>query len=594
MYVGKGKNMGILNSKEAEYLVSNSTKTPVIYYTPNIHKRLEKPPGRPIISVINSVFSRLGEYLDKYLKPIVQQGKSYLRDSLQLIQELQKIKGADNWLLVTIDVNSLYTSIVQKGGLLGVEKALYENTGMKQQQINYILEGLKLAMECKYFWYNKDYFVQTKAVAMGARYAPSVANLYMNILMSNHLTDRSCPHLASVIRNNRTLKTLDLSGNNLEGRQFSYLLKALTTSQIEILLLMSNHLADNSCPHLASGIRNNQTLRTLDLSRNNLGGPHFRDQMEALTTSPIERLHLMSNQTTDSSSPHLASGIRNNRTLRPLDPSRNNLERHYFRDLMKALTTSRIEILQLSHNHLTDNSCPHLASGIRNNQTLRTLHLDGNNLEGPHFRDLMEALTTSQIEELQLSHNHLIDSSCPHLASGIRNNQTLRRLNLNENNLEGPHFRDLMEALTTSQIEELLLSHNHLIDSSCPHLASGIRNNQTLRRLNLNENNLEGPHFRDLMEALTTSRIEELLLSHNHLTDSSCSHLASGIRNNQTLRTLNLNENKLEGRHFRDLMEALTTSWINILQIGNKNLSRDAKRELKMLRKLRPGLEIYC
>lgn len=56
---------------------------------------------------------------------------------------------------------------------------------------------------------------------------------------------------------------------------------------------------------------------------------------------------------------------------------------------------------RLSSNHLTDSSSPHLASGIRNNQTLRTLDLSGNNLEGPHFRDLMEALTTSRIEELQ-------------------------------------------------------------------------------------------------------------------------------------------------------------------------------------------------
>ncbi|XP_073465155.1 ribonuclease inhibitor-like [Aquarana catesbeiana] len=110
---------------------------------------------------------------------------------------------------------------------------------------------------------------------------------------------------------------------------------------------------------------------------------------------------------------------------------------------------------QLTSNHLTDSSCPHLASGIRYNQTLRTLGLSGNNLEGPHFRDLMEALTTSRIEELQLSYNHLTDSSCPHLASGIRNNQTLRTLSLSGNNLEGPQFRDLMEALTTSRIEEL-------------------------------------------------------------------------------------------------------------------------------------------
>ncbi|CAI9546523.1 unnamed protein product [Staurois parvus] len=68
---------------------------------------------------------------------------------------------------------------------------------------------------------------------------------------------------------------------------------------------------------------------------------------------------------------------------------------------MAALTTSRIEELQLDGNHLTDSSCPHLASGIRNHPTLRTLDLSGSNLEGPHFRDLMAALTTSRIEELR-------------------------------------------------------------------------------------------------------------------------------------------------------------------------------------------------
>ncbi|XP_040188016.1 NACHT, LRR and PYD domains-containing protein 12-like [Rana temporaria] len=384
-------------------------------------------------------------------------------------------------------------------------------------------------------------------------------------LPSNNLTDSSCPHLASGIRNNQTLRTLNLSHNHLEGPHFRDLMEALTTSRIEELQLYDNDLTDSSCPHLASGIRNNQTLRTLNLSKNNLEGPHFRDLIEALTTSRIEKIDLTSNHLTDSACPHLASGIRNNQTLRKLDLSTNNLEGPHFRDLMEALTTSRIEELHLDSNHLEDSSCPHLASGIRNNQTLRTLSLSWNYLKG-HCRDLMEALTTSRIEELQLDRNHLTDSSCPHLASVIRNNQTLRRLDLSVNNLEGPHFRDLMEALPTSRIEELQLSYNQLTDSSCPHLASGIRNTQILRRLNLSDNNLEGPHFRELMEALTTSRIEELLLRYNHLTNSSCPHLASGIRNNQTLRTLDLSYNTLEGPHFRDLMEALTTSQIEKLQ----------------------------
>ncbi|PIO29311.1 hypothetical protein AB205_0148690, partial [Aquarana catesbeiana] len=80
-------------------------------------------------------------------------------------------------------------------------------------------------------------------------------------------------------------------------------------------------------------------------------------------------------------------------------------------------------------------------------------------------------------------------------------------------------------------------------------------------------------------------------LYNNHLTDSSCPYLASGIRNNHTLRTLDLSWNKLMGPHFRDLVEALTTSWVEELQIRNP-ASQETISELKKLKELRPGLKV--
>lgn len=165
--VKKGGEAGILNKKEARYLIPDSTKTPVIYYLPKIHKRLNKPPGRPIISGVDSLFSRLGEYIDQFLKPLVVKGKSYLRDRTQLINDLKTITGTDHCLLATIDVNSLYTSITQKDGLKGVEKALYEGSDLKHEQIQFILEGLELAMGSNYFWYQKEFYVQKKRSCHG-------------------------------------------------------------------------------------------------------------------------------------------------------------------------------------------------------------------------------------------------------------------------------------------------------------------------------------------------------------------------------------------------------------------------------------------
>nr|DBA23735.1 TPA: hypothetical protein GDO54_014621 [Pyxicephalus adspersus] len=54
-------------------------------------------------------------------------------------------------------------------------------------------------------------------------------------------------------------------------------------------------------------------------------------------------------------------------------------------------------------------------------------------------------------------------------------------------------------------------------------------------------------------------KICNLLLSSNGLTDRACSHLGPAISDNQTLRTLILSYNKLEGPHFGDLMTALSS-----------------------------------
>lgn len=108
------------------------------------------------------MYSRLGAYLDGYLQPLVGKGKSYLKDSKQLIGELNDFKTSENNILVTIDINSLYTNIVQEDGLRGVEWALHTLTDLKEIQIKYILQGLELAMSHNYFWHKGDFYTQIK------------------------------------------------------------------------------------------------------------------------------------------------------------------------------------------------------------------------------------------------------------------------------------------------------------------------------------------------------------------------------------------------------------------------------------------------
>ena len=59
----------------------NSPKYAKMYQLPEIHKRLYNVPGRPVISNCGAVTEKASELLDLHLKPIMQEGKSYLRDT---------------------------------------------------------------------------------------------------------------------------------------------------------------------------------------------------------------------------------------------------------------------------------------------------------------------------------------------------------------------------------------------------------------------------------------------------------------------------------------------------------------------------------
>ena len=46
-----------------------------------MHKTLKNIPGRPVISNCGTPTEKVSEFLDLHLKPVMQSGKSYIKDS---------------------------------------------------------------------------------------------------------------------------------------------------------------------------------------------------------------------------------------------------------------------------------------------------------------------------------------------------------------------------------------------------------------------------------------------------------------------------------------------------------------------------------
>ena len=101
-----------IDDKCHAFLRIDKERTSLFYMLPKIHKRLDNPPGRPIVSGNGCPTERISQLVDFFLQPTVKELPSYLRDTTHFLCRLQNLGTLPrDCLLVTMDVASLYTNI---------------------------------------------------------------------------------------------------------------------------------------------------------------------------------------------------------------------------------------------------------------------------------------------------------------------------------------------------------------------------------------------------------------------------------------------------------------------------------------------------
>ena len=111
-----------------------------------IHK--PTPVGRPIISGCDGPTERLSAFVDKILQPIAKEQESYLKDSTDFINFIERTRVPYNAILVSMDVTSLYTNIPQEEGIETVCNA-YESfyEGESPIPTQYLKRALELIVQ---------------------------------------------------------------------------------------------------------------------------------------------------------------------------------------------------------------------------------------------------------------------------------------------------------------------------------------------------------------------------------------------------------------------------------------------------------------
>lgn len=175
-----------INAKQRNYLRGETQPRPRRFYLlPKIHKDPmtwskpnEIPPGRPIVSDCGSETYRSAEFIDFYLNPLAKKHDSYIKDTYDFIQKIRAIEIPTNSLLFTMDVDSLYTNIDTQEGIQAVRDIFLKHRDLKRPDKE-LLQLLEINLTRNDFEFDGQYFLQTKGTAMGKKFAPAYADIFM-------------------------------------------------------------------------------------------------------------------------------------------------------------------------------------------------------------------------------------------------------------------------------------------------------------------------------------------------------------------------------------------------------------------------------
>ena len=126
--------------------------------------------------------------MDKLLQPIAKEQESYLKDSTDFINYIERTRAPNNAILVSIDVTSPYTNRPQEEGIETVCNAydsLYE--GESPIQTQYLKRTLELILQENSFQFTEKNYLVPHGTVMGIKMAVAFAKIFMGKVESQIL-----------------------------------------------------------------------------------------------------------------------------------------------------------------------------------------------------------------------------------------------------------------------------------------------------------------------------------------------------------------------------------------------------------------------
>jgi hypothetical protein len=264
-------------------------------------------------------------------------------------------------------------------------------------------------------------------------------------------------YLSEVLKTNKTVKRLDLSGHRMNAAD----LQALSDS-----------------------LKKNKHLVEVDLSQSLVKDPNGLNVIfETLQiNSSIVKLNIRHLDVFDKNTSF--SSLRSNKSLRDIDLSDNFLGDEgckLIADILK--TNDSLKDINLSHNVIQSAGFKELSEALKVNITLKKINLSANTARLGEIKMISEAIKVNKsLTELDLSELGFDLEGTKALADALRVNATISRIHLSKNRIDRAGAMQLTEVLKVNETLAYIDLSNNFIDDDCAHsILVAIKPNRTFK-----------------------------------------------------------------------------------------------------------------
>ena len=405
-------------------------------------------------------------------------------------------------------------------------KFLSQNVGLKELDLSYN-------------------YLQTKGTTIVCKGISGLTNLTKLNISNNDISGEAACDIAVVLSQNKSLEELNISYNNLGAsgvvRIFMNMKNFADLVKLNIGSIgMTNFAADD----LAVVLNNNKKLKELNLSYNNIQADGTAEIFNKITMLNLNKLDISHNNITSQAAEDIATFLSQNTELKELDLSYNSLQTTGAVKICRA-NISKLIKFNICHNNITTEATDDIAVFLSHNHKLQVLNLSGNDLQCTNIFKNMQ--TFNDLSVLKLSDCSIISEAAKASATVLLNNTKVKEIDLSYNDLSASDAIAIFEGMKSiSDLVAIDISHNMITDEATDSIADVLLCNTKLKELDVSHNNFSASGAVKIFKGMKTiSSLEIINISHNMITDEAADHIATILSRNNNLQVLNISSNYL-------------------------------------------------